>query len=338
MNSLRFNTNNNLIQINYHLGGMSMPERKYFSASQYRYGFNGKEKLDEIKGDGNSLDFGARIYDPRIGKWLSTDPLQIKYPNITPYAAFNDNPIYFKDPDGKDGIASITKGEGTKKNPHIVIVTSNYYYSKATETQITSMKSVQSELAGAKTVEKDGQFYKVVINVNFIKSEDPVASAKKDVGVNGAKYGNVLKIQDGDGGEFGDANNERIRVFENKVTGVSSQFREDNEAASYQSVFRNVLKEEVLHNLGGLHQDDGALPPETSYTIGSSSLTEKEKPAQENSYTKANAAAIFNRIDKPLRFDAKEDPKNKKGVVIEPRLRDTKGTVGQVKTDTQKTP
>jgi RHS repeat-associated protein len=318
---------------------MLMPGRKYPAAGGlYRYGFNGKEKNNEISGGVNNYDFGARIYDPRIGRWYSTDPLQIKYPNITPYAAFNDNPIYFKDPDGKDGIASITKSDGTKKKPHIVTVTANYYYSQATEAQLTAMKSVQSELAGAKSVEKDGQFYKVVINVNFIKSEDPVASAKKDVGVNGGKYGNVLKIQDGDGGEFGDANNERIRVFENKVLSISSQFTEDNQAASYQAVFRNVLKEEVLHNLGGLHQDDGALPPETSYTTGSSSLTEKEKPAQENSYSKDNAAAIFNRIDKPLGTDAKEDPKNKKGEVIEPRLRDTKGTVGQVKIDTQKTP
>lgn len=36
------------------------------------------EKDNEVKGSGNSLDFGARIYDSRLGKWLSTDPLQTK--------------------------------------------------------------------------------------------------------------------------------------------------------------------------------------------------------------------------------------------------------------------
>lgn len=42
-----------------------MSGRKY--ASNYRYGFNGMEQDEEIKGDdGSSLDFGARIYDPRI--------------------------------------------------------------------------------------------------------------------------------------------------------------------------------------------------------------------------------------------------------------------------------
>ena len=41
--------------------------------STYRFGFNGMENDHEMKGTGNSLDFGARIYDPRIGKFLSID-------------------------------------------------------------------------------------------------------------------------------------------------------------------------------------------------------------------------------------------------------------------------
>ncbi|QLH44307.1 MAG: hypothetical protein HWD58_00920 [Bacteroidota bacterium] len=42
----------------------------------YRFGFNGQEKDNEIKGTGNSLAFEARIYDNRLGRWLSLDPLQ----------------------------------------------------------------------------------------------------------------------------------------------------------------------------------------------------------------------------------------------------------------------
>ena len=41
----------------------------------YRYGFNGKESEDELKGPGISYDFGAKIYDPRSGRWLAVDPL-----------------------------------------------------------------------------------------------------------------------------------------------------------------------------------------------------------------------------------------------------------------------
>jgi len=70
----------------------------------YRFSFNGMEKDDEVKGVGNSLDFGARIYDPRLGRWLSLDPLAKKYPNSSPYSAFADNPIVIVDKDGKENI------------------------------------------------------------------------------------------------------------------------------------------------------------------------------------------------------------------------------------------
>lgn len=67
------------------------------------------EKDNEMKGIGNSLDFGARMYDSRLGRWLSLDPLQAKYPNLSPYNGFENNPIYFADPDGKDAKVTINK-------------------------------------------------------------------------------------------------------------------------------------------------------------------------------------------------------------------------------------
>src|SRR5690554_1271658 len=47
---------------------------KTLGGTGYRYGFNSMERDDEIKGKGNSYDFGARMYDPRVGRWLSVDP------------------------------------------------------------------------------------------------------------------------------------------------------------------------------------------------------------------------------------------------------------------------
>jgi len=83
---------------------MVMPSRAWTvaSGSEYRFGFNGKENDDEVKGDDNSLDFGARIYDSRLGKWLSTDVLFKKHPDFTPYAFALNNPIYLLDVDGQD--------------------------------------------------------------------------------------------------------------------------------------------------------------------------------------------------------------------------------------------
>jgi RHS repeat-associated protein len=78
---------------------MLMPGRNYNSA-EYRWGFNGKENDNEVKGAGNSLDFGARIYDSRLGKWLSVDALTGLAVDWTPYRFGFNNPILFMDKDG----------------------------------------------------------------------------------------------------------------------------------------------------------------------------------------------------------------------------------------------
>ena len=63
-----------------------------------RYKFTGKERDEETGYD----YFGARYYVPEIPIWLSVDPLSDKYPQISPYAYCEWNPIKFVDPDGRD--------------------------------------------------------------------------------------------------------------------------------------------------------------------------------------------------------------------------------------------
>jgi RHS repeat-associated protein len=80
---------------------MVMPGRKYPAAGGlYRYGFNGKENDNEVKGEGNQQDYGLRIYDPRLGRFLSVDPLTGSYPWYSPYQFAGNNPIKFIDLDG----------------------------------------------------------------------------------------------------------------------------------------------------------------------------------------------------------------------------------------------
>ncbi len=66
----------------YYPFGMGMPGRSYTAAAagNYRYGFNGKENDNEVKGVGNEIDYGMRVYDPRAGRFMSVDPLTEKYP------------------------------------------------------------------------------------------------------------------------------------------------------------------------------------------------------------------------------------------------------------------
>lgn len=86
----------------YYPFGSIMPGRS-FNSSSYRYGFNGYEKDDEVKGSGNSYTTEFRQYDPRLGRWLTIDPLFYKFPWQSPYVAFNNNPIFFADPRGLEG-------------------------------------------------------------------------------------------------------------------------------------------------------------------------------------------------------------------------------------------
>lgn len=85
----------------YYAFGGQMPGRG-FSSSNYRYGFNGKENDNEVKGTGNQQDYGMRIYDPRIGKFLSVDPITKDYPWYSPYQFAGNNPIKFIDLDGEE--------------------------------------------------------------------------------------------------------------------------------------------------------------------------------------------------------------------------------------------
>jgi RHS repeat-associated protein len=89
-----------LSQTDYYPFGMQMPGRTLSLAKGYRYGFNGKENDNEVKGDGLQYDYGMRIYDPRTGKFLSVDPLGFSYPWWTPYQFAGNTPIQAIDLDG----------------------------------------------------------------------------------------------------------------------------------------------------------------------------------------------------------------------------------------------
>jgi RHS repeat-associated protein len=79
--------------------GMQILERSW-TASSYRFGFNDMEKDDEVKGAGNSLDFGARIYDSRLGRWMSMDKFTGLYKSLSPFCFGANSPVSVSDKDG----------------------------------------------------------------------------------------------------------------------------------------------------------------------------------------------------------------------------------------------
>jgi RHS repeat-associated protein len=85
----------------YSTGGMLLVGRTWSATGEnYAFGFNGKLNTDEVYGNDNAVDFGNRIYNPRLMLWLSVDKLTNKFPSWSPYVYSLDNPIKFKDENG----------------------------------------------------------------------------------------------------------------------------------------------------------------------------------------------------------------------------------------------
>ncbi|MPL99454.1 hypothetical protein SDC9_45672 [bioreactor metagenome] len=72
----------------------------------------GKENDNEVKGTGNQQDYGMRIYDPKLGRFLSADPLIVqgqKYAWYSPYQFAGNNPIWAVDLDGLEPVIPMTQ-------------------------------------------------------------------------------------------------------------------------------------------------------------------------------------------------------------------------------------
>ena len=105
------------------------------------YLFNAKE-FDEETG---MYYYGARYYEPKLSLWMSTDPMQAKYPHISTYCYTFNNPIKFIDPNGKDSYYN-EAGEFLFKNKRktdIIYVVSGYSFIKKLKdgTKVFSLKN-----------------------------------------------------------------------------------------------------------------------------------------------------------------------------------------------------
>ena len=106
---------------------MLLPGR-HGNTNSYRYGFQGQEKDDELKGEGNSLNYTFRMHDPRVGRFFSTDPLVKSYPWNSPYAFGENKVIAFIELEGLESFyaADFTYlGSIDGKSKHLNVIVTN---------------------------------------------------------------------------------------------------------------------------------------------------------------------------------------------------------------------
>lgn len=82
--------------------GVSLDGR-LMEEKSYRYGYQGSEGDNEVKGNENSYTTEFRQLDPRLGRWTSLDPLLKNFPWQSPYISMDNGPIKFNDVKGEKG-------------------------------------------------------------------------------------------------------------------------------------------------------------------------------------------------------------------------------------------
>jgi len=162
----------------YYPGGMLMPGRTHNTGS-YAYGFNGKRMDNEVSGTGAQYDYGFRIYDPRLVRFKSVDPLSGKYPYYSPYQFAGNKPVWCIDLDGLEDIPSnggnyysiemlrqqafkdirvqeaIKRGERVELNQSYSVI-SNGVNNPVKRTEILNAGSIGSTISA---INQDGNFY-----------------------------------------------------------------------------------------------------------------------------------------------------------------------------------
>jgi RHS repeat-associated protein len=227
----------------------------------YRYGFNGMEKDEVVKGNGNSYDFGAKMYDSRVGRWLSADPLERKYPMVTPYMFANNSPIIYNDPDGKSGELTIVKDANGKPTKFVIKANLHFYTGDISLSKFNHKRLVNEmvEQFNSQKLELsyDGQTLPVELDLNSdltYSNDFNHIKFEEDGSFEPANHTKAHQILPGNNTDFFNLKNNYIRiedlntVSKNSIGGQTGLWNvNDLEKGSTTALH------EFLHGLGMIH-------------------------------------------------------------------------------------
>jgi RHS repeat-associated protein len=229
--------------------GVGLEERTV-SSNSYRYGFQGQEMDDEVKGDGNSVNYSFRMHDPRLGRFFAVDPLADKYPWNSPYA-FGENRVI-------DGVEleglewkSTTKGNKTTLTVTIKVLNAS---SITTDMELkTLLQKIEPEAEKAFTKEFGSKKFKLDIIFDFTSKVD----INKDFYVESMDVKMDVPMALGEA-EMGETQVNGFKIF-TSINGHDQSKYEADAGGYFDYIFRTFCHE-LSHTGGNDHPHDASAP------------------------------------------------------------------------------
>jgi len=127
--------------IDYYPFGLTFNTHQKESSTDNEYLYNGKELQDEL--NLGWLDYGARMYQPDVGRWGVVDPMADVMPMVSPYAYSLNNPIKYVDKDGSIPIIPLLLKAGANGAADMLMqVAMNYYFDDKSTTLAAAFDNV----------------------------------------------------------------------------------------------------------------------------------------------------------------------------------------------------
>ncbi|HLO60909.1 MAG TPA: DUF6443 domain-containing protein [Bacteroidales bacterium] len=167
--------------------------------------YNGKElqsetfNLDGTSGDETMFDwydYGARFYDPQLGRWQVIDPMSEKYLSITPYNYCFNNPFYLTDPNGEDVFGIFYKYENEyDENGDLKLDENNQPIRKIVGVSIINLGSENAKKLIDDLNNSEAQsFYSAYLGAKMTELGNSIISEFENSTTNDAYFGFMEKV------------------------------------------------------------------------------------------------------------------------------------------------